>query len=510
MRRYLTFSALVALSFLFIPAASWSQYSIKSYTLNVDDDGDYPLQIDINRDGVPDFLGGSQNLVSANGAYSYKSAAAFRAQGTGYGDFNNDGIPDYVTGSVDYLYVYLGDGKGGYTLWQTARGQAAAQYIVADFNGDGRQDIASLVLLNSSSTTGGGFEVDLYLNNGNGFDNAKTVFQTTFPAGNQGGWPRSEPGLNMEPPFFDFALGDFDADGHADLMLRTLRSSWNTPEPIPVTFIRVLYGDGHGNFTTKTVTSGSTLDQVTVAEMNNDGVSDIVAVNGDQATVYYGHADRTFSSASIATPGAIHLQPMLVDVNSDGLKDIVYIATCPSTDTCPDVPAGATPTGIITLIQSAAHTFTSTGFTQVQNVFTRGFIGDLNHDGRLDVALHTGPLENDNYQAVAQLYVITNTRSVARYCPAPAGTGFHICTPAAGTTVASPVSFNFSASSIYPIRKLEVWVDGTKRSETWNSVGQQAFSRESLALSSGKHKVSLVSGAYDGSVRKTNFSLTVK
>lgn len=510
MRYDTTCSALLALSLLLLPVTSQSQYSIRPYTLNVDNDGDYPLQLDINRDGVPDFLGGSQNLVSANGGYSYQSMSTPPAMGVGIADFNNDGISDYVTGSADYLYVFLGKSTGGYTLWQTARGMAGAKYIVADFNGDGRPDIASVVLLSSTSTTGGGFEVDLYLNNGNGFDNAKAVFEATYPTGYQASYPRSEPGLNMQPPFLDFEIGDFDADGHADLMLRTLRSSWNTPEPNPVTFIRVLFGDGHGNFTTKTVTSGSTLDQASVADMNNDGVSDIVAVNGNSTTIYYGHTNRSFSSSSVATPGAIHLEPMLVDVNSDGLKDLVYLATCPSTYTCPDVPAGATPTGIITLSQTASHTFTSTGFTQVQNVFTKGFVGDLNHDGKLDIALHTGPLENSNSQSVAQLYVLNNTRSVAAYCPAPGGTGFHVCSPTSGGTVASPVLFNFSASSIYPIRKMEVWVDGAKRSETWNSVGQQAYSRISLSLPSGKHTVSLFQGAYDGSVKKTSFSLTVK
>src|SRR4029079_18429912 len=126
----------------------------------------------------------------------------------------------------------------------------------------------------------------------------------------------------------------------------------NTSPSVPVTFIRVLYGDGKGNFTTKTVTSGNNLDQVSVADMNNDGKSDIVALNGNKTTIYYGHSDRTFSSASISTPGGVYLEPMLVDVTGDGLKDLVYTAVCPSTFTCPDVPSGQVPTGIITLTQT--------------------------------------------------------------------------------------------------------------------------------------------------------------
>jgi hypothetical protein len=510
MRHSLPCTALVTLSLLLFPVTSHSQYSVKPYALSVDGDG-VPFQVDWNRDGIADFLGSTQsnqNLISANGAYSYESLG-ISVMPQAIGDFNKDGNLDYATGSGGYLYTYLGNGKGSFTPGPTATGPAGSQYVVADFNGDGRPDIATVFEIPSSSTIGGGFGIAVYFNNGDGFDAGKTVFEVTYPTGNQLGLPRTEPGITVEMPFIDFTVGDFDADGHADLMLRTLRSSYNTPEPVPVTFIRVLYGDGKGNFKAQTVTSGNNLDQVSVADMNNDGTSDIVAVNGDTTTIYYGHTNRVFSSSSVATPGAIYLEPMLVDVNGDGLKDIVYPAVCPSTFMCPDVPSGEVPTGIITLIQTPSHSFTQAGFTQVQDTFQATYIGDFNHDGKLDLALHTGP-EQNGYQSNDHLYLVTNTRAVTGYCPTPAGSGFHICSLTAGSTVTSPVTFNFSASSLYPIRKLEVWVDGTKRSETYNSVGEQAFARPSLNLTSGKHTVSLFSGAYDGTVQKATFTLTVR
>jgi len=499
-----------ALSLLLLPVAVRAQYSVQSHLLNVDGDG-VPFQVDWNLDGVPDFLGSNQtnqNLLSANGSYSYKTLVLPSIPQV-TGDFNRDGNLDYATGSNGYLYTYLGNGKGGFTIGPSVTGPSGLGFVVADWNGDGRPDIAAAYDIPSSSTIGGGFGVAIYLNNGNGFDAGKTVFQTTYPVGSQLGLPRTEPGINAEMHFVDFALGDFDADGHADLMLRTLTSTYNTPEPIPTTTVLLLYGDGKGNFTAQTVASRDTFDQVTVADMNNDGTSDIVAVNGDTATIYYGHANRAFTSASVATPGGIYLEHMLVDINGDGLKDIVYPASCPSTYTCPDVPSGETPIGVITLTQTPAHTFTSTGFVQVQDVFSASYIGDFNHDGKLDVALHTGSEETGNYQPNDHLYVLANTRAGASYCPAPAGSGFHICSPAS-TASSTSVTFDFSASSIYPIRKLEVWVDGQKRSETYNSVGEQAFAHVALKLTAGKHNVSLYSGAYDGSVQKTSFPLTVK
>jgi hypothetical protein len=509
MRLSLNGSALIAACLLLLPAASHSQYSVKSYPLQ-SVTGNVPLQVDLNRDGVPDFIGGAQsyqNLISTNGTYAGKSLGI--APGGAVGDFNHDGILDFAFGSGNYLYTYFGNGSGGYTPGPSATGPGGGAYAVADFNGDGRPDIAVLFLVPPSSTIGGGFGVELFINDGDGFSNGKTIFQTTYPIGNQLGYPTNEPGITTSVPSVDFTIGDFDADGHADLMLRTLRTSDNTTPPVPVTFVRVLYGDGKGNFTAKTVTSGNNLAQVSVADMNNDGKSDIVAVKGNSSTIYYGHGDRTFTSSSVSTPGAVYLEPMLVDVTGDGLKDFVYTAVCPSNFTCPDVPSGEVPTGIITLTQTSSHTFTGAKFTQVQDTFQGTYVGDLNHDGKLEVALHTGD-EQSGYSDDSHLYVADNSRSISSYCSAPAGSGFHVCWPAAGTTVTSPVTFNFSASSLYPIRKLEVWVDGSKKSETYNSVGEQAFAKKSLSLTSGKHTVALISGGYDGTVQKKTYTITVK
>jgi len=496
-------------------AISQAQYTVQPLQLNQNGSGNYPLQIDWNRDGIPDFLASgdsNQNLISnvKTGTYTYQTAPGLEGA---IGDFNNDGKIDDAFASINYFYLYYGNGSGGFTQGPSSQGAPGVLgclgYVVADFNGDGRQDIAGAFETGQTSTTGGTFGVALYLNNGDGFDTGKIIFQSTIPANNQGGWPYTPPGTNTATLFFDFAIGDFDSDGHADLMFRTMYSSENTPQPIPTTDIRVLYGDGHGNFTAKTVTTDHTLDQVSVADMNNDGSTDIVALKGDTTTIYYGHPNRSFTSASVSSPGGDYLQPMLVDVTGDGLKDIIYLATCPANYTCPDGPTGQIPTGIITLVQTPSHAFTSTGFKQVQDVFSRGFIGDYNHDGKLDAALFTGQEENSDYQLNDHLYLIKNMRNISALCPAPASPGFHVCSPS-GASVASPVKFNFSASSLYPIRKMEVWIDGAKRSETYNTVGQQAFANPSLSLSAGTHKVSLFSGAYDGSVQKTSYSLIVK
>ncbi len=494
-------------------AASQAQYSVQSLSLT----GSLPLQIDWNHDGVPDFISqgiaSNQNLISSNGTYVYQQLNAPTSPQV-LGDFNNDGVLDFATAAYPGdLYVFYGNGKGGYTNGPVATGPELTSVLVADFNGDGLQDVAGPFYTPQTANSGGTFGVAVYLNNGHGFDAGKTVFESTIPVGNQTGWPY------IPMPFLDLSLADLDADGHADLVLHTLRSSDTTASPVPVTYIRALFGDGKGNFTEQTVTSGNNFQQISVADLNNDGYSDIVAVDGSTsaATIYYGHANRSFTSASVAAPGALYLPPMLVDVTGDGLKDILYAADCPANYTCPDTKTSEVSGGVITLTQTSASKFVSSGFTPVftytpanGSVYFNGtFVGDYNHDGKLDAALYAGD-QQIGYDSADFLYLLKNTRSITPLCATPASPGIHVCSPTSGASVSSPVQFNFSASSTYPIRKMEVWVDGVKKSETYNSVGSQAFANPSLSLSKGAHAISLFYGAYDGSARKVSYSLTVK
>jgi hypothetical protein len=72
--------------------------------------------------------------------------------GFDFADMNSDGVPDLVFGpprlaSPQHPSIYLGDGKGGFSHWSAAKWNAAVPFdygdvAVADFDGDGFQDIA--------------------------------------------------------------------------------------------------------------------------------------------------------------------------------------------------------------------------------------------------------------------------------------------------------------------------------------------------------------------------------
>ncbi len=184
-------------------------------------------------------------------------------QGYRIDNMNGDGHTDIVNVTQRKLsgapVIFLGDGKGSWTLWKEAHFPDLpydyGDVEVADFNRDGHLDLAVavhyrgiLVLLGdghggfSNSSDGLGFAMDGAPDfssrairatdwNGDGLPDlvavsegprmggtAKTV-NGVFVFLNQGtkGWRRIEPALS--PGIFSdsLALGDFDGDGHKDV-----------------------------------------------------------------------------------------------------------------------------------------------------------------------------------------------------------------------------------------------------------------------------------------------------
>src|SRR5260370_5201336 len=135
-------------------------------------------------------------------------------------DFNRDGKPDIAVTNADEgtVTVLLGDGKGKFTEATGSpfpAGNSPNDICVADFNGDGIPDLA--------------------------FANHEMKSLTVLLGDGHGGFtpaPGSPVAVLSYPHTHGVAAGDFNGDGKLDLVTE----SWGDDK------VTVIFGDGHGRF----------------------------------------------------------------------------------------------------------------------------------------------------------------------------------------------------------------------------------------------------------------------
>ena len=157
---------------------------------------------------------------------------------------------------------------------------------VADFNGDGKADLAV------ATSTG----VSVLLGNGDG------TFRTAgaYPAGAQ---PSA------------VAAGDFNGDGQPDLAVVNLSSG----------DVSVLLGDGAGGFRPAvSYAVGSQPRSVAIGDFNGDGKADLAVANSgsDNLSILLGNGDGTFGPAQAYPAGAQPYSVIVDDFNDDGKADL--------------------------------------------------------------------------------------------------------------------------------------------------------------------------------------------
>lgn len=357
---------------------------------------------DMNGDGYKDLIGGRNILF---GPYRHEPVvpALPSASTVQVADRDRDGDPDTVT---DTGVVWTNSGQGGFasaslplppapagTTWQVLPGSM-------DFDLDGDVDsFASTMVAGTATAThllanaGGGFLVDhgpltpsgtalsssRRLVGGDLDGDGDTDVLTTDAAGIVRVWWQNVGGLALGPSFTAARIAgvaDFDADGHADVLLASYPFAPSTYWS-DVQLLRFPSGQVP---VMQSVGSGYAFDAPAITDHDGDGDLDVVGLNSYGEFGLYvltndGFGTFTtqpsvFAPASVRDGGGVSV----ADVDGDGLQDYVV------------GPAGyphvvsTSQTGFWVVRRTASGTFESTLFTPEV-----GVPADVDGDGDVDL-----------------------------------------------------------------------------------------------------------------------------
>jgi hypothetical protein len=344
---------------------------------------------DLNADGSPD-LALSTSLVASDGTTRAGVASVFLQSSSSRGtfqastDYGAATDPSAIaagdvtgTGTTDLVVVNFNSGSVSVFL-QTAAGsgkyQAATVYSIggapndvqlADVSGDGKLDV--IVADNASS--------------------GRILILPQDPA--NAGHFLAPIALATPNAASGVAVGDINGDGLPDIAAATSDSNGNNGAVI------VFYQNpaAPGTFLTPvSVAAGAQPITVKIADMNGDGVADLVAANLGAGTDGTGSSGVSVALQDSTNPGTF-LLPVTYPAQS-GTTHLVVADI--DGDTLPDIVTanlGPSPTGSVSiLLQDPSHPGTLkapqsySGFGQPLCVA----VADLNGDGRPDIVVADG------------------------------------------------------------------------------------------------------------------------
>ncbi len=267
---------------------------------------------DLDKDGDVDFITANTwvfvFLNQGNGQFdlAIPYVAGVDASTAAVADVNGDGTLDVVAAAweSDKISVLLGAGDGTFSTPIISRAQSIqpplsriADIETGDLNGDGKVDLA---LVDAAY----GY-VSILLGNGDGSLSQGDAYQ-----------------LADSPSPRTVSMGDLDNDGDLDIVT-------GNHSPGSVT---VLLGRGDGTFGGQASYQFVHLMSAAIADVNEDGVLDVVATGNRGVQILPGNGDGTFGLAITAGAGAMSIagsgnqHTLIHDLNGDGHLDLVSLS----------------------------------------------------------------------------------------------------------------------------------------------------------------------------------------
>jgi hypothetical protein len=278
------------------------------------------------------------DLGLGNGTFASQLVTYATAETSGslaVGDFDGDGRPDVAFAGFDYvesggavgqgiavpapepadygLNIFLNAGGGAFAPPATYANPQPFQSIApGDFDGDGHLDLVGLTWTNAPA-------FGVYFNAGDGTFGTETSFADGNGFGNYG-----------------LAVGDFDGDGKDDVAVITVLNPNQSNEDIVLELYTGAAGGSFDGPALMTIANIPSVYQLITGDFNGDGKPDLAMVMGHDATgalvnpipvaLFENQGDGTFGAPVMYTVGgadeAYAIAVAAADFNGDGVTDL--------------------------------------------------------------------------------------------------------------------------------------------------------------------------------------------
>jgi hypothetical protein len=200
------------------------------------------------------------------------------------------GDATHAASSGNLIQTVVAQPNGGFAARSPLTTPVSKVFAIGDFNGDGKADLVFTDVF---------FTIGVLLGNGNG------TFQP----------PSANTSLGAGFTVGSAAVGDFNGDGNADLVVQSFFSN----------DLKILLGNGNGTFQAPATYQFPSPTFVAVSDFNGDGKPDLVAIDGGgNISIALGNGDGTFQSANAA--GSTSNWIVTGDFNGDGKADLATVS----------------------------------------------------------------------------------------------------------------------------------------------------------------------------------------